>query len=112
MDTTAQLHGITLTLALPIAFRFIISGNLLLRLFMDGYQPRNAYYPMKIGEKRSNRPHIFRLIRENRTRKTGAFQPEPPGNFPVEREKPELFKTELFNQSRPGNSWLNREIFG
>jgi len=41
-----------------------------------------------IVENRSNRPNIFRLNRENpEYEKTGAFQPEPLGKFPVEPGK-------------------------
>jgi len=36
---------------------------------------------------RSNRPHTLRLNRENGNRKTGAFQPELPGNFADEPVK-------------------------
>ena len=36
---------------------------------------------------RSNRPFIFQLNREKPDLSTGSFQPELPGNFPVETEK-------------------------
>ena len=54
-------------------------------------------------DNRTNRSHIFRLNQgKPELEKNGAFQPEPPGKFPVEPEKPaQIFRISASTGAHP-----------